>query len=99
MNLPPRAQLHLPVPVTLMVCGPLFALLFTVIVAFADPSAVGAKRTMILHFRFAATDEQPSDTENSLDPEMMTLATVTLAPPFFAAVLVNVIPLTFALPT
>jgi hypothetical protein len=71
-----------------------------VIVALAGPGEVGAKPTITEHRPFGPTEPlQLVEAENSLDPEIPSPLKVTVAPPFFGAVLVNPTTLTLFRPT
>jgi hypothetical protein len=71
-----------------------------VILALVGPGEVGANLTVTEHFPVGATCPlQLVEAKNSLGPEMLSPLKVTVAPPFFFAVLLSVTPLTLLLPT
>src|SRR5262249_31397977 len=91
---------YLPTPVTPMVRGLLLALPLIAAVALAGPGEVGAKLTTTEHFPFGPIwPLQLVEAENSLDPETLLPVKVTVAPPFFFAVLTSVTPFALLLPT
>ena len=78
----------------------MLALPLIVIVALAAPGEVGAKPTVKEHLPLGPTwPLQLVEAENSLDPEKDPPLKVTVAPPFFMAVLVKFTALTLLLPT